>query len=482
MELVHDHYDPFIRQSGEQMPQLEEVHIAQGRSFALLAPGSEKVQECASSTLQDIQELRSQKRELKEKVTALTERNTALPKRTLNSIKTIAHRCFPNLTLKSSKLEITQKQYEAAKSAYHTAVESNPSAQQAQKVKTVIKEANHRLNSAGSKWEAVDGAFREQFDKMWGTVELFGSPFALLGPKTLEGRKATDAFIDSITSGLEQLSSSTALKDHTIQWIHGTRSAALGVMLATDHTLHPTGHLLEHNIYPLSGELGNGISGEGINRDNLSGATGSKLGVKTTLEYSQRFVASQTNDWKKLSEKRIELICKSFLQNPDLTDRFGQGTKIDMLTTGIYIERLKVIDPDFAKNSQNVRDFLDIKIAEFSENGNEHLLNWLQDMRARCDTPAFINPSDQIRELVSNSFPIVLASTSIRGQAVEGAEFLDEYSVRGGVSLQNMAIAFTEPERVTQLRDLLVHAGLELEVMDFNAFKAFAMQAQASSM
>ncbi|MBS0634942.1 MAG: hypothetical protein JSR37_05735 [Verrucomicrobia bacterium] len=479
MELVHDNYDHFGVQNGP--PQLGEVHFAQGRGFATVAPGSEKVEQSAYPTLHDIQDLRTQKRELKQNVALLTERNTDTGKRVLNSVKTILHRCFPNLTFNPSKLEIAQKRYEDTKNAYQTAIESNPAAQEANKIKMVLKEANHRLASAGGEWEQVDGAFREQFNTMWKSVELFGSPLAFLGPKTQTSRAAADAFVDSITSGLEQLSSSAALKERSITWMHGTRSAAMGVMLETDHTLHPTGHLLERNIYPLSGELGAGISGTGVNRNNLSGTAGSKLGVKTTMEYSRDFVASQTNDWKKLSEKRIESICTNIAENPELEGRFGDGIKVDMLTTGVYIERLKVIDPDFKTNSQNLRDFLDKKIAAFPEDGSQQLLHWLQDMRARCDTPAFINPTEQIRELVTDSFPIVLASTRVTGQAVEGAEHLDEHSVRGGISLQNMAIAFTEPERVGQLRDLFLHAGLQIEVMDFNAFKAFGMKAPETS-
>jgi hypothetical protein len=67
-------------------------------------------------------------------------------------------------------------------------------------------------------------------------------------------------------------------RDRSIQWIHGSTSAALPIMMRFQRevggerpALVPTGMLLKHNLVPLTGELCNGISVMGINRTALSG-------------------------------------------------------------------------------------------------------------------------------------------------------------------------------------------------------------------
>lgn len=301
---------------------------------------------------------------------------------------------------------------------------------------------------------------------------------ALLGPKSNSNMQKREVFLERFISGSEQIRCSEALKKKSINWLHGTRSPAMQLMLAKDQTLHPTGKLLQHKIIPLTGELGIGITGSGINQNNISGTSVSQRGTAIAIRYAEDFRASAIEEWEKVSlkqfNKNINLAELVLHTDPQFESRFAEGSKFDWLSAGLYIERLKVIDPDYSKNIVEVKSNLDHLINERKgKPGKERIVGFLMELRAKCDTPPFIKPTQAIRESVFDSFPIILAASNIKSTFIDG-EF-DEHLVEGSLGLENIPVAFTPTENVGRLQGMVNQEGLNIEVMDFDALRAMTM-------
>ncbi|CRX38040.1 hypothetical protein [Estrella lausannensis] len=425
---------------------------------------------------EDLTMIKAQKRELKDTIKLLQNRENRAVKKILRLEKDI----FRIGDKTPSKLEVAQSEYQALATAYENIIDSNPSAKQAKQIQKLLKEANLELSKAGNEWENVDCEFKNKFEEQAALLKPFGSITALLGPKSDENLAQREVFLERLVNGSEQIRCSEALKKKTISWLHGTRSPALAVMMATDKTMHPTGELLKNNIYPLSGELRMGISATGVNQDRISGTSISRLGVKTTISYASDFVATATDEWKGVSPAQINKFIgyteSTLKYDPKFEGDAAEGNKFDWLRVGLYIERLKVIDPDYSENISAIKEHLDALIDEKEGvPGQEIVLQFLKDVRDICDTPPFINPTESIRESVTDSFPIVLAASNVTGTLVD--KNLDEYAVKGSINLKKITVAFTESENVDRLKEMVKEAGLNIEVMDFNALKAIALHA-----
>lgn len=425
---------------------------------------------------EDLTLMRTQKHELKGKLKSLQKRDARTTKKILKLTKHV-------LQIKPqgpSKAEIAQAEYQAVREAYKKVIDSNPSAKQAKAIQKLLKNANSELSKAGNEWQNVNSEFKSKFNEQAEFLKPFGSLTALLGPKTDKNLQQREVFLERLVNGFEQVRCSEALKKKPISWLHGTRSPALAVMLATDKTMHPTGQLLKNNIIPLSGELGMGITGTGVNKENISGTSISRLGAETTISYASDFKASAAEEWKKLSSPHINKIIGltelTLSKDPNLQGNFAENTKFDWLQVGLYVERLKVMDPDYSEKISEVKSLLDKLIDEKKDvPGQEKILPFLEDLRQKCDTPPFIKPTQSIRESVTDSFPIVLAASNVSGSLIN--EALDEYAVKGSVSLEKISVAFTTSEHVDRLQQMVTEAGLDIEVMDFNALKAIAVKA-----
>lgn len=425
---------------------------------------------------EDLTVIRAQKRELKGKVRSLQKGHGRATKKILKLAKFI-------LRIKaksSSKLKTAKIEYQAVSDAYKKLIDSNPSAKQAKAVQKLLKDTNSELSRAGNEWQNIDSEFRHKFEEQAELLKPFGSITALLGPKTDEKLQQREIFLEKLVSGFEQVRCSEALKKKPISWLHGTRSPALAVMIATDRTMHPTGKLLERNIIPLTGELKIGITGSGANIENISGTSVSRLGVETVISYASDFKASVTEEWKKVSLAHINkiiMLTESTLANdPNLEGRFAESTKFDWLQVGLYVERLKVIDPDYSEKISEVKSHLEKLILDRQEKSeNKKLLEFLENLLDKCDKPPFIEPTESIRSSVMESFPIVLAASDVVGTLID--EYLDEYAVKGLIGLEKISIAFTTSENVDRLKKLIEEADLDIEVMDFNALKAIAFNA-----
>lgn len=419
--------------------------------------------------------LRKYKIELKQ---GISEREDSIKGKIEKTISRMSNNMFFKIAFgfflkNGTKLERMQNEYQLISGAYHQILEHSPSVAKAKKVQLLIKQANKELIASKGDWSKVDEAFSKEFKEL----KLLGDIHTLLGPKDQGKREAIDEFLNNLVDGLEQIRLSNALKSKQLTWLHGTRSPALAVMLNTQKELIPTGQLLNRNIYPLTGELLEGISEGGVNQTKLSGTAMSKLGAKTTLEYSKDFVSQQINEWNFLSRISQTVDYAEYVlgDDPKLEGKFAVNFKLDFIRLGIFIERLKVTDPEFETKIVSFRDQLDTLIMAKIGNAPDALIDRLLDLRFRCDTPPFIQPNQMVLDCINNSFPIILASASAKGKPQKGTGFLDEHTVKGTLHLSNIAIAFTEPEHVDRLKKYISDAGLNIEVLDFNALKALGM-------
>lgn len=421
----------------------------------------------------DLTLIRAHKRELKNEIQTLKNRENETTKKILNAVKHTFQKAEG-----TSKLDLARAEYKAVKEAYDQIVENNPSVRQAKKILTLLNNTNSQLSKAGDLWQNVDSEFKNKFAKHAEYFKPLGNLHALLGPKTDANFKQKTIFLERLVDGLEQVRCSEALKQRPISWLHGTRSPALAVMLATDKIMYSTGQLLEHKIVPLTGELGIGIKEDGINQTHISGTSVSRLGVKTSIKYASEFKANKENEWNQVSISHINKIINrtelTLEKDPNLKDRFADGTKFDWLQIGLYVERLKVIDPTFSDHISEVKDHIKTLIKEKQNQPEQQkIVEFLQDLLDKCDSPPFIEPTQSIRESVADSFPIVLAATNVKGRLID--ETLDEYLVKDSVLLENISVAFTTAENTERLRDIVKEAKLNIEVMNFNALSAIAI-------
>ncbi|NGX41876.1 MAG: hypothetical protein K940chlam7_00150 [Chlamydiae bacterium] len=401
-------------------------------------------------------------------------------------LKSKIGKLFSNLPIIKGKqkeqLTRTQEEYSQVKKAYQDVVSSSPTLKYVKEIRKMKKIANAKLFKAEGDWKKVDTAFATQFDELARDFKMLGDLKGMLGPKTAENKARWNSFSDRLVRGIEQIRTSEALSRGQITWLHGTRSPALAVMLATDKTLHPTGDLLEKNIFPLSGELGMGISEGGVNRANISGTPLSKLGVEVTTSYAKDFKAGIQEEWDHLSETRLREVLKltedTLKNDPKLQGRFASGTKFDWLSTQIYMERLKVIDPEFQGKVSQLDETIMKLITECKQEKKEYLAPFLEKLLEKTGKKPFIQPTQEIRDCVTDSFPIVLGSQTVVGKLI--APHLDEHIVEGALKLEKTQIAFTDAQYVERLQGYVDDAGLEIEVMDFSALYVLGSQAQES--
>ncbi|MCE2982881.1 MAG: hypothetical protein LW832_04870, partial [Parachlamydia sp.] len=409
-------------------------------------------------TKKKYQSLKTQKRDLKHHL--YSEKNE------LSSISNLFLGLF-DISVKTRQAEYEKdlENYNSLKQDFQSLVQSNPSLQEAKRVSYVFRQ----INSGDMD---VSDRFADEFQQIKDKYGLIGNFSAmLLNPED------KDEILGNLVDGLEQLRKSEHLQERNITWLHGTRSPALGVMLAMDKTLYPTGMLLKKNIIPLTGELGQGIIPDtGVNNTKLSGTSVSQTGVKTTLDYATSFKPDVNREWNYLSKdsigRKLKYAMQEISKNPDHLNTFdGQGTKFDFLRAELYIGRMKVVDPDFdVKVSQLSQHLDELKQDLKGKNSPSVIIDFIESLEEACSTPPFIEPTHALRELVNDSFPIIFGSTSVKGNILEGTD-LDEHLVKGKVPLKKMHIAFTEEDKMEQLNVIIENSKLNIEVMSFNALK-----------
>lgn len=386
---------------------------------------------------------------------------------------------FLSIFYGESQLTNLKAKYNIFSAEYDSLILNNPILQHARNISHLIRqtilESSHINNSS----QELENATKINFSVLCKKYEIFEPSLKeLSAPKSSETSLGKNNFRLKLINASQEIEASNALKRKNIKWLHGTRSPAMQVMLATDKSLYPTGVLLEHKIIPLTGELSMGIiPGMGVNNTNLSGTTLSRIGIKTTIEYSQEFKANTREEWRYLSKGKLEGIIERVLNvlkvDPELKSDFAPGVKFHFLKAGIYINRLKVIDPEFESKISEFKEnvvFLKEKYREYPE-----IISLLIPLISECDTPPFIEPTPEIRLSVSDSFPIILASTSVEGNP--HFQDLDEHIVSGAVSLENIQIAFTESNYVERLKKTIKESGLNIEVLSFDALKLLSVEA-----
>ena len=118
-----------------------------------------------------------------------------------------------------------------------------------------------------------------------------------------------------------------------ITWVTGSRSAAIPIIMRIPKpisdrpALAPTGQLLKHRIVPLTGELGAGIMGNGVNRVALSGVGLSQIHTAIGYATQPAFIYD--------AKKEIEQF-KGFLMTP------GQPQLMNMQIPRLHVAALRL--------------------------------------------------------------------------------------------------------------------------------------------
>lgn len=461
-----------IRDKRIEIPQFSEILKTSKNPITDL---SKKIHEAAITdkeiSLSDYKVIKTVKRDLK--------REIQHEEADLNKVGNMFLSIFDRkVQQRTNDLRTKKAEYESLKTAYSELVTANPSLNEVNRISKVIKNLMPIANSMfNENYSNIDSSLKNEFEevsKRYGLLQNFQAVMSSDNPQL------KDQFLGSIVDGLEQIRMSRQLKNSHITFLHGTRSPAMAVMLATDRTMHPTGDLLsKHNIIPLTGELGQGIlPGSGINNSNISGTSLSKLGVKTTVEYAKDFNPIKNNnssEWKYFEEsninKKLKLAENELKNNPNLEGSWGDGIKFDFLKAEILIGRLKVMDPDFEKNSVKFVELLDKLEIKYTSENKEYMLPFINNWKIACQAPPFIEPTENLRSLIQNSFPVILGSTIIQPVVSPNVNDLDEHIVKGDIPLEQMSVAFTEPEYVAQLEELLMSNNMNIEVMTFDALR-----------
>lgn len=177
-------------------------------------------------------------------------------------------------------------------------------------------------------------------------------------------------------------------KTCSVKWLTGSRSASIPSVVA-QQALIPTGILIkEYKIPPLCGVLDAGISDEGLNITQLSGAR--VANYETAIAFSEKNPSSS-----------IENIVESSISFIKETKGFSNSKMIAMLRILHLTE-----DPSLRKIVKEEIDNLN------TQSLNEDQKKDVNSLLTLLDTPAMItqlSPDDI--ELIEQSFPIIYATT-----------------------------------------------------------------------
>jgi len=196
--------------------------------------------------------------------------------------------------------------------------------------------------------------------------------------------------IDNINLKERPLSSESLCSElgKKIKWIHGTNSSILPLLPATNYTMLPSGHLLDRQIAPMSGEIVcGGMRRQGINQrlicgnhpvwgfdeswdyaTKISHSFNPKIDMDETFKKCLNCLPSpESDEWdpvliqllrlKQWDPERFEVLC---LENREIIER----KKKDVLEQGPSGRILKAIDYPIeelqkAKDDSQVRDRID---------------------------------------------------------------------------------------------------------------------------
>jgi hypothetical protein len=420
-------------------------------------------------SINQINELKNLKKEIKQLIK--TQKKIGGTSRWLSRI-------FGAKVYNAEELKEIEAKYNQFVKKYDEIVESHPGFKAAREVSKAIRVARSALGEADQNWLRVDEEFRKHFEETVKLLSGLGDIQLFIGPKSEATTRDWESFRQTLIHASTQLRSAEALQKKTITWMHGTRSPALAVMLSMDKVMRPTGVLIERGVYPLTGELGVGITpGTGVNVSKISGTSGSQKGVKVVQGYAFGYKVDITNDWERLSDPKlshlIEWTTEILKLDPEFKTQYGVHNKYDWLATEIYLGRLKIIDPDFNKKVPELKERLSNLIKECEISKKEEIVPYLKKILVACDTPPFIEPSELIRDSVVHSFPIILASTSIDllTETKLKSQNLDEFAFEGELPLERIQVAFTEKEQVEKLQSYITSQGLSIKVLDFDALR-----------
>jgi hypothetical protein len=225
-------------------------------------------------------------------------------------------------------------------------------------------------------------------------------------------------------------------KTCSVKWVTGSRSASIPSVVA-QQALIPTGTLIkEYKIPPLCGVLDAGISDEGLNITQLSGAR--VANYETAIAFSQRNPSSS-----------IENIIESSISFIKENKGFSNSKMIAMLRILHLTD-----DPSLRKIVKEEIDNLN------TQSLNEDQKKDVNSLLPLFATPAMIPqlPAEKI-ELIEQSFPIIYATTKEQNYKEDRKcsliyNFI-ETTVLGSIPLgkEGIDLIFTDEKNLQKVRN-----------------------------
>jgi hypothetical protein len=270
-----------------------------------------------------------------------------------------------------------------------------------------------------------------------------------------------------------------------VKWIHGTSSSIFAFMEKLEQSaIIPTGILRKkYNLSPLSGELGNGtinvLNGSrksGVNYKFLSGmGTLQKGNIQTAWNYARTF--SQFELDKVVAEFRQTITNIEIMMQPETMNSTGNNVYSGRLKKlFLLVLQLKlVVSQAYLKEDYERLNNLLLAIPQLSLN-QEHeakrniTLKYLnRAIREIEQIPD--QPNKEFIAMITNSFPILIASQTINGQAFPYG-IPGELIVEGSIDFkEHVQIIGAYEKNHEQLRQILSKLQLDhIKIVDIECW------------
>lgn len=272
-----------------------------------------------------------------------------------------------------------------------------------------------------------------------------------------------------------------------ITFLHATESSIFPSLAHnTALMLLPFGTLDEFGFVPFSGELGDGITYNGVNLTSIS--CSNLDGVLHTDGSDFEKIELSAIDYQEVLTKLIQDFDEKYANAPIYTSHQGAFGGTDFKKIGIVIQRCRLIHREFFEaHREKLQQVLERHVSNFAafkqtdeykkyippthpdayykhhfakmEHGLQYALNSLTK---------FIRPVKDIEKAISGSFLVIFGSTTIRTDYVD-RDFLDRCKKSPATLGEDVTMIFTTSENRPVVQDFLNEQSLAEKVKICNA-------------
>lgn len=262
-----------------------------------------------------------------------------------------------------------------------------------------------------------------------------------------------------------------------LSWIHGTKASVIkSAMEKTGGKLVPSGQMGKYQVKVITGEMLNGATAEGINRQNLSGV--SLQHATMSVDYAKSFkfdLAEEKKYYQKLLTFDPEKVS-------GLSDSNGILSRPIEALKRLYHLSPETIKADFPKLKEVIKIcYKEVRDYIFKKDMNSQIFDW-HDYCFTSDLYNYLKAVQKLEEFISNppspdpiteeeqalaNIPIVLASSTQYGLPIglNSDRESEEEVYRGELTIgDDLQVVFASDEDVDKLKTLLEKQGMQDKV------------------